>query len=70
MNYKVTENFLGYIYQFIFEYRLLAIIIWFIIIGFLIRKLSKKDIEFYKKDFFKKKITLFNLLIFWYCNKR
>tara|TARA_B100000902_G_C27198513_1_gene857769 strand:+ start:851 stop:1018 length:168 start_codon:yes stop_codon:yes gene_type:complete len=55
MNYKVTENFLGYIYQFIFEYRLLAIIIWFIIIGYLIRKLSKKDIEFYQKDFFKKK---------------
>ena len=69
MNYKVTENFLGYIYQFIFEYRLLAIIIWFIIIGYLIRKLSKKDIEFYQKDFFKKKYFYLIYLFFWYCYK-
>tara|TARA_B100000700_G_scaffold316364_1_gene405782 strand:- start:616 stop:783 length:168 start_codon:yes stop_codon:yes gene_type:complete len=55
MNYKVIENLLVNIYQFFSEYRLLTIVIWIILIGFLIRKLSKKDIEFYQKDFFKKK---------------
>ena len=55
MNYKVIENIFGNIYQFVFEYRLLAVIIWIIIVAFLIRKLSKKDNDFYQKDFFKKK---------------
>ena len=55
MNYKIIENLLGNFYQLIFEYRIIAIILWFAIIFFFLRKLSKKDNEFYLKDFFKKK---------------
>ncbi len=55
MNYKVVENFLTSIYQFGSEHRLLVAIIWIIIMGLLLRKLAKKDNEFYLKDFFRKK---------------
>ena len=55
MNYKIIENLLGNFYQLIFEYRIFAIIIWFIVIFFFLRQLSKRDNEFYLKDFFKKK---------------
>ena len=55
MNYKVTENILSSIYQFAFDNKILVIILWIIIMFFLLRKLSKRDNDFYLKDFFKKK---------------
>ena len=55
MNYKIIENFLSNIYQLGFEYKLIVIILWIVIIFKLLRKLVKKDNEFYLKDFFKKK---------------
>lgn len=55
MNYKVIENLLSSIYQFGNENRILVGIIWIIIMGLLLRKLAKKDNDYYLKDFFKKK---------------
>ena len=55
MNYKIIENFLSNIYQLGFEYKLIVIILWIVIMFILLRKLAKKDNEFYLKDFFKKK---------------
>ena len=63
MNYKIIENFLSNIYQLGFEYKLIVIILWIVIMFLLLRKLAKKDNEFYLKDFFKKKNKL-NLTIF------
>jgi len=54
MNYKVVENFLSNIYHFGFENKIIVIILWIAIMFFLLRKLAKKDNEFYLKDFFKK----------------
>ena len=55
MNYKIIENFLSNIYQFGFENKIILIILWIFIMFVLLRKLAKKDNEFYLKDFFKKK---------------
>ena len=55
MNYKIIENFLSNIYQLGFENKIIVIILWALIMFFLLRKLAKKDNEFYLKDFFKKK---------------
>ena len=55
MNYKIIENFLSSIYQLGFEYKIIVIILWIVIMFILLRKLAKKDNEFYLKDFFKKK---------------
>ena len=55
MNYKIIENFLSSIYQLGFEYKIIVIFLWIVIMFFLLRKLAKKDNEFYLKDFFKKK---------------
>ena len=55
MNYKVVENILRNLYQFAFDNMIIVAIIWIIIVFFLLRKLSKRDNEFYLKDFFKKK---------------
>ncbi len=55
MNYKIIENFLSNIYQIGFEYKFIVIILWFIIMFLLLRKLAKKDNEYYLKDFFNKK---------------
>jgi len=55
MNYKVVENILSNLYQFAFDNMIIVAIIWIIIVFFLLRKLSKRDNEFYLKDFFKKK---------------
>tara|TARA_Y100001970_G_C13483420_1_gene485510 strand:+ start:136 stop:306 length:171 start_codon:yes stop_codon:yes gene_type:complete len=55
MNYKIIENFLSNIYQLAFENKIIVIILWALIMFFLLRKLAKKDNEFYLKDFFKKK---------------
>ena len=57
MNYQIINNLFDNIYQFIFEYRIIAAIIWIVFMGFLLRKLAKKDNEFYLKDFFKKKVN-------------
>ena len=54
MNYKVIENILGNLYQFAFDNMIIVAILWFVIMFFLLRKLAKKDNEFYLKDFFKK----------------
>ena len=55
MNYKIIENFLSNIYQFSFENKIIVIIVWILIMFIFLRKLAKKDNEFYLKDFFKKK---------------
>ena len=55
MNYKIIENLFANILQIGNENRLIVIIIWLAIMFFLIRKLSKKDNEWYLKDWFKKK---------------
>tara|TARA_B100001750_G_scaffold122006_1_gene96832 strand:+ start:171 stop:350 length:180 start_codon:yes stop_codon:yes gene_type:complete len=55
MNYKIIENFLSNIYQFISEHLILVAILWLIFMVIVLRKLAKKDYDFYlKKDFFKK----------------
>ena len=55
MNYKIIENFLSSIYQLDFEYKIIVLILWIVIMFLLLQKLEKKDNEFYLKDFFKKK---------------
>ena len=55
MNYKVIENLLGNIYQFGFDNIIIVAIFWIVIMFILLRQLSKRDNEFYLKDFFKKK---------------
>ena len=55
MNYKIVENFLSNIYQFFSENLFLVAIVWLIIMFIVLRRLAKKDYDFYlKKDFFKK----------------
>ena len=55
MNYKIIENLFDNIFQLVNEHRIITIIIWLAIMFFLIRKLAKKDNEWYLKDWFKKK---------------
>ena len=55
MNYKVIENIFSTIYQFAYDNKIIVVILWVAIMFFLLRKLSKRDNEFYLKDFFKKK---------------
>ena len=55
MNYKIIENILSNIYQFAFDNKLIVFILWIVIMFLLLRKLAKKDNEYYLKDFFKKK---------------
>ena len=59
MNYKIIENLFSYIFQLANENRLIVIILWVVIMFFLLRKLSKKDNEYYLKDFFKKNKLVF-----------
>ena len=54
MNYKIIENLFDNIWQLVNEHRIITIIIWFVIMFFLIRKLAKKDNEWHLKDWFKK----------------
>ena len=54
MNYKIIENLFANIFQLINEHRIITVIIWFVIMFFLIRKLAKKDNEWHLKDWFKK----------------
>ena len=54
MNYKTVENFLINIYQFGSEHRILVAILWVVIMFFFLRKLAKRDNDYYLKDFFKK----------------
>ena len=49
MNYKIIENLFSYIFQLANENRLIVIILWVVIMFFLLRKLSKKDNEYYLK---------------------
>ena len=55
MNYKIIENLFANILQLVNEHRIITIIIWLAIMFLLLRKLAKKDNEWYLKDFFKKK---------------
>jgi len=54
MNYKILENFFENIYQFVFEYKLVVVILWCTLMFFFLKKLAKKDNDWYLKDFFKK----------------
>ena len=55
MNYMIVENFLSSVYIFGNENRLIVAIVWIIIMFFFLRKLAKRDNDFYLKDYFKKK---------------
>ena len=55
MNYKIIESLFTNIFQVANENRIIVVIIWILIMFFLLRKLAKKDNDFYLKDFFKKK---------------
>jgi len=55
MDYRVIENLLKNIYHFGSEHRFLVAILWIVVMFFLLRKLAKRDNDFYLKDFFKKK---------------
>jgi hypothetical protein len=55
MNYKIIENLFDNIYQLANENRIIVVIIWIAIMFFLLRKLSKKDNDWYLKNFLKKK---------------
>ncbi len=55
MNYKIIENLFNNIFQLVNDNRIIVITIWIVVMFFLIKKLAKKDNEFYLKDFFKKK---------------
>ena len=55
MDYRIIERLFGSIYHFASEYRILLFIFWFALMFFILRKLSKKDNEWYLKDFFKEK---------------
>ncbi len=55
MNYKIIENLFNNIFQLVNDNRIIVITIWIVLMFFLIKKLAKKDNEFYLKDFFKKK---------------
>ena len=55
MNYKIIENLFDNIFQLINEHRIITIIIWFVIMFFLLRKIAKKDNDWHLKNFFKKK---------------
>ncbi len=55
MNYMIIENLFSNIFQLVNDYRVFVIIIWIVIMFFLLRRLAKKDNDFYLKDFFKKK---------------
>ena len=55
MNYKIIENLFANIFQLVNEHRIITIIIWLAIMFLLLRKLAKKDNDWYLKDFFKKK---------------
>ena len=55
MDYRIIEKLFDNLYLFVLEYRIIVIIFWFALMFFLLRKLAKKDNEWYLKDFFKKK---------------
>ena len=55
MHYKTVENFLITVYQFGNDHRVLLAILWLVIMFLLLRKLAKRDNDYYLKDFFKKK---------------
>ena len=55
MNYKIIENLFDNIWLLVNEHRIITAIIWLAIMFLLLRKLAKKDNEWYLKDFFKKK---------------
>ena len=55
MDYRIIERVFDSLYHFVFEYKILLFIFWFALIFFILRKLSKKDNEWYLKDFFKEK---------------
>ena len=55
MNYKIIENLFANIFHLVFEYRIIVMIFWVVLMFVLLRKLAKKDNEWHLKDFFKKK---------------
>ncbi len=55
MNYKIIENLFNNIFQLVNDNRIIVITIWIVIMFFFLRRIAKKDNDFYLKDFFKKK---------------
>ena len=62
MNYLILESFFDKLIFFFMEYKIIFAILWLIILGFVLKRLSKKDNELFLKDFFKKKKIFFYLL--------
>ncbi len=55
MNYLILESFFDKLIFFFMEYKIIFAIFWLIILGLVLKRLSKKDNELFLKDFFKKK---------------
>ena len=55
MEYTGANLFVQNIVEVVKEHKLLASIVWIIIMGFILRRLAKKDNDYYlKESFFKK----------------
>ena len=58
MNYLVVQSFFDNIFSLVLEHRITLGIFWFLLFGYFLWRLSKKDNDFVLKNFFKK-IDLF-----------
>ena len=59
MNYLIVQSFFDNIFSLVLEHRITLGIFWFVLFGYFLWRLSKKDNDFVLKNFFKKKINLF-----------
>ena len=55
MNYLIVQSFFDSILSLVLQHRVLLGLIWLLLMGFFLWKLSKKDNDFVLKDFLKKK---------------
>tara|TARA_B100000579_G_scaffold60008_1_gene43394 strand:- start:241 stop:408 length:168 start_codon:yes stop_codon:yes gene_type:complete len=55
MNYLILESFFDKLIFFFIEYKILFAILWLLLLGFILKKLAKKDNDLFLKDYFKKK---------------
>ena len=58
MNYLVVQSFFDNIFSLVLEHRITLGIFWFLLFGYFLWRLSKKDNDFVLKNFLKK-INLF-----------
>jgi hypothetical protein len=55
MNYLIVQSFFDNIFSLVLEHRITLGIFWFVLFGYFLWRLSKKDNDFVLKNFFKKK---------------